>query len=362
MIASGDSTIVVDAMGSDMGPLEVLHGVALAYRSEKVDIPIILTGQEEVLKPLLTQTGLDKDSRVSIYHASEVIGMDEKPVQSLKQKKDSSLLRGIELVKAGKARAFVSCGNTGSLMAGGTLRLRPLQGLERPALATVVPSKDHYAVLVDVGANPESEPKHLVHNAVLGSIYAQIALGIEKPRVGLLSIGTEEGKGTEGIHQAHALLKKCQGLIHYTGLMEGFQVFDNHVDVVVCDGFVGNILLKTCEGLYKTLKGMAKTELTRNPLRAIGALMARGAFRDLKRKLDPDRYAGAPLLGIRGTILKTHGSSNRWAIASAVRIASQVVRQDMNHRIEEQVARVNQLLKSDTDKEPQVLPVTTEVE
>lgn len=329
MSASVDSAIVVDAMGSDMGPLEVVQGVKLAIK-DGVDLPITLVGREDELKPLLAQTGLDRGHKVSIFHASEVIGMEEKPVQSLKQKKDSSLLRGIELVKEGKARAFVSCGNTGSLMAGGTLRLRPLPGVERPALATIIPGKDHHFVLVDVGANPESDPRHLVHNAVLGAIYAGIALGIKNPRVGLLSIGTEEGKGTENIHLAHADLKKCQNRINYVGLIEGFQVFDNQVDVVVCDGFVGNILLKTCEGLYKTLKDLVKMELTRNPLRMLGAFFSRGAYKDLKYRLDPDRYAGAPLLGIRGTILKAHGSSNRWAIASAVRTAGRVVNQEMN--------------------------------
>lgn len=348
MPASVDSAIVVDAMGSDMGSLEVIQGVRLALK-EGVNLPITLVGREEELKPLLAQTGLDRESQVSIFHASEVIGMEEKPVQSLKQKKDSSLLRGIELVKEGKARAFVSCGNTGSLMAGGTLKLRPLPGVERPALATIIPGRDHHFVLVDVGANPESDPRHLVHNAVLGSIYARIALGIENPRVGLLSIGTEEGKGTESIHQAHAYLKKCQKQIHYVGLIEGFQVFDNQVDVVVCDGFVGNILLKTCEGLYKTLKGLVKAELTRNPLRMLGAFFSRGAYKDLKHRLDPDRYAGAPLLGIRGAILKAHGSSNRRAIASAIRTAGRVVNQDMNQQIEQEIAAINRLIKPDEE-------------
>lgn len=353
MPASVDPAIVVDAMGSDLGAVEVVQGVKLALK-EGVDLPITLVGREEELKPLLAQTGLDRDRRVRVYHASEVVGMEEKPVQSLKQKKDSSLLRGIELVKEGKARAFVSCGNTGSLMAGGTLKLRPLPGVERPALATIIPGRDHHFVLVDVGANPESDPRHLVHNAVLGSIYARIALGIENPRVGLLSIGTEEGKGTENIHQAHADLKKCQQHIHYVGLIEGFQVFDNQVDVVVCDGFVGNILLKTCEGLYKTLKGLVKTELTRNPLRMLGAFFSRGAFKDLKHRLDPDRYAGAPLLGIRGTVLKAHGSSNRWAIASAIRTAGRVVKQDMNQQIEHEIAAINRLIKPDEEKTPSV--------
>lgn len=338
------STIAVDAMGSDLGVEEVVLGVALALE-EGLDGRIILVGNEEEVAPLLARHQLDRDDRVEVFHASQVIGMDEKPVQSLKQKKDSSLLKGIELVKEGRADAFVSCGNTGSLMAGATLRLRPLPGVDRPALGSVIPSKDHHFVLIDVGANPESDPRHLVHNAVLGDLYARNALGIENPRIGLLTIGTEEGKGTETVHEAHLLLKGCGELLNYQGLIEGFQVFQNQVDVVVCDGFVGNIVLKTCEGLYQTLKDLVKTEIKRNPLRMLGAFLSQGAFKSMKARLDPDRYAGAPLLGVRGTVLKSHGSSNRRAIASAVRTASRAVRRDITQQIESRIAQANELIR-----------------
>lgn len=333
-------------MGGDLGPAEIVEAVKLALQEDGALAPILLVGPKETLTPLLATAGLGASPRVSIVHATEVITMDDKPLKALKTKKDSSMLRAIELVKSGEAKVAVSSGNTGALMAGGTLRLRTMNGVDRPALAAVIPREGGNFILIDAGANPEARPEHLMHNAILGADYARVILGIEAPRVGLLTIGTEEGKGNALIAETHELLKKVNGIINYVGPIEGFQVFRNHVDVVVCDGFVGNTLLKTWESLAKFITGMLKDELKQSPVRMAGAMLAKGAFDALKSRMNPDRYGGAPLLGLRGNVLKAHGSSNRHAWASAIRAANKIIQQDLYHRIEDDVAKANGLTQS----------------
>jgi phosphate acyltransferase len=328
-------------MGGDLGPAEVVAAVKLAL-AEKSD-PIVLVGNRVELDALLMQAGLTGHAALSVVHASEVITMEDKPLQALKRKKDSSMVRAIELVKNGEARVAISCGNTGALMAGGTLRLRMMNGVDRPALAAVIPRAEGYFILLDAGANPEARPEHLVHNAVLGANYAKVILGLESPRVGLITIGTEEGKGNALTAETHDQLKKITSVINYVGPIEGFQVFRNTVDVVVCDGFTGNTLLKTWESLAKFITTMLKEELKQNPLRMAGAVLAKGAFSALKTRMNPDSYGGAPLLGLRGNLLKAHGSSNRHAIASAIRAANKIIHQDMYHHIEQDIARANEL-------------------
>ncbi len=332
-------------MGGDLGPAEVAEAVKIVLDSGEVIAPITLVGDQAVLEPLLVKSRRKGRDGVSIVHASEVITMDDKPLKALKQKKDSSMVRAIDLVKTGAASVVVSSGNTGALMAGGTLRLRMMTGVDRPALAAVVPRDKGHFVLIDAGANPESKPEHLVHNAILGSNYARVILGNRAPRVGLLTIGTEEGKGNALITETHDLLKQMGGIINYAGPIEGFQVFRNHVEVVVCDGFVGNTLLKTWESLAKFITTMLKDELKQSPVRMGGALLAKGAFDALKARMNPDSYGGAPLLGVRGNILKAHGSSNRHAWASAIRAAGKIVRQDLYAHIESDIAKANELIK-----------------
>ncbi len=343
--SSGETgRIAVDAMGGDLGPSEVVEAVRLALRQYPTINPITLVGDEAVLRPLVNRLSPIKRQHVTIHHASEVVTMDDKPLMALKRKKDSSMVRAIELVKEGQASVVVSCGNTGALMAAGTLRLRTMEGVARPALAAVVPRENGHFVLIDAGANPEAKPEHLVHNAILGSHYCRVMLGISKPRVGLMTIGTEEGKGNALITETNELLRRTGSLISYSGPIEGFHVFAEHVDVVVCDGFVGNIMLKSWESLVKFFSGMLREELQANPMRATGALLSKGAFSALKERINPERYGGAPLLGLKGNILKAHGSSNRHAIKSAIHAASQIIRADMNHRIEADIARANDLL------------------
>lgn len=256
------------------------------------------------------------------------------------------MVKAIALIKDGKAEAMVSCGNTGALMAGGTLRLRPLEGVDRPALGIIIPSRKKPYVLIDVGANPESNPKNLLQNAVLGSNYAKAALGIANPRVSLLTIGTEEGKGNSLINTTHTMLQKIDGVINYTGPIEGFQIFNGDVDVIVCDGFVGNVVLKSSEAVFSFVGSTIKEELLRNVKRMIGAALSKSAFRDMKGRLSPDQHAGAPLLGIKGNILKTHGSANFTAIANALRIASQIVKHDMLDSIQSDINEANSRLAS----------------
>lgn len=337
--------IALDAMGGDLGPSEIVAAVQIALADPALANDLTLVGQPALLEPLLKQHGLASHPRIRLHAASEVVTMEDKPVQALRRKKDSSMARAIELIKTGEAGALVSCGNTGALMAGGTIRLRTLEGIDRPALAAVIPRANGYFILIDAGANPEAEPRHLAHNALLGSHYARVILGVAKPRVGLLTVGTEEGKGNALTKATHEILKQSDGIIDYVGPTEGFQVFTDHCDVAVCDGFVGNLLLKSWESLAKFFKGTLEQELKANPLRMAGAVVSRGAFKALKSRMNPDRYGGAPLLGLRGNMIKAHGSSNRHAFAAAILAADKVVRADFLGLVSRDAAVLNSVIE-----------------
>ncbi|EDY80956.1 fatty acid/phospholipid synthesis protein PlsX [Verrucomicrobiia bacterium DG1235] len=346
MLEEKSSCIAIDAMGSDKGPAEMVAATRMAVDQVPNLRPIILVGNEAELKPLLEKEGLSSHPNISVFHASEVITMDDKPLVALKKKKDASMLRAIELVKDGAASCVLSCGNTGSLMAAGTIKLRTMEGVDRPALATVMPRKRGHFVLIDAGANPTAKAEHLVHNAVLGSDYCKLVLGIKNPKVGLMTIGTEEGKGTDLVNQAHTLLKRIDGLIHYEGLIEGFQTFEEGVDVVVCDGFTGNILLKASESLFMLLKNFVSEEIQANMMRKMGYLLSKGAFDAIKNQLNPERYGGAPLLGLKGNVLKAHGSSNKEAVMNAIRIANEIVSNELNRHILEDIEKANNIIYS----------------
>ncbi|MFT6058911.1 MAG: glycerol-3-phosphate acyltransferase PlsX [Lentimonas sp.] len=341
-------------MGGDKGPTEFIRGLFYALEELKLDCSFTLVGNQRLLERLIKVGKLGAYSdRINIIHSTQVIGMHEKPIQALKSKKDSSMVKAIALLKDKQADAMISCGNTGALMAGGTLRLRQIAGVDRPALGIIVPSKQNPFVLTDVGANPESTPENLVHNAVLGANYAKAALKIANPRVALLTIGTEEGKGNTLTNATHLLLQEIDGVINYTGPIEGFQLFDGNVDVVVCDGFVGNVVLKSSEALFGFISSTIREELVRNVKRKIGAVLSKSAFKDMKTRLGPDQHAGAPLLGLRGNILKAHGSSNYIAIANALRIAQEVVMHDMIDSIGSDINQANALTNhSDAENAP----------
>lgn len=344
--------VAVDAMGGDLGPAEVVSAIQLALDDARLASDLTVVGQAPLLEPLLQKHGLASHPRVRLLPATEVVTMEDKPVQALRRKKDSSMARALELLKTGEAGAMVSCGNTGALMAGGTIRLRTLEGIDRPALAAIIPRANGYFILIDAGANPEAEPRHLAHNALLGSHYARVILGVERPRVGLLTVGTEEGKGNALSKGTHEILKKSGAILHYVGPTEGFQVFTDHCDVAVCDGFVGNLLLKSWESLAKFFKGTLESELKANPLRLTGAALSRGAFKALKARMNPDRYGGAPLLGLKGNVLKAHGSSNRHALHAAILAADKVLRADFLGRVSHDAALLNPIIDALADTPP----------
>jgi phosphate acyltransferase len=335
--------IVVDVMGGDHGSAVVVAGVRAALEApghERIR-QLFLVGNEAEIAEALAQHR-HHDPRIEVVHASEVLTMEDKPVVALRKKKDCSMARAIELVKEGKADAVISPGNTGGMVAAATLKLRPLPGVDRPGIATVLPAPDNDFVLLDAGANVECRPRHLLHYAIMGSLYSQHILGCQNPRVGLLSVGTEDVKGNPLTLEAFKLCKQVD--INFIGNVEGHDLFANRVDVVVCDGFVGNIVLKTCEGLAKGFFNWLKMELTKAPHRAVGAFLAQAAFRTIKRRVDPDNIGGAPLLGLNGAVMIAHGSAREQAIKNVIRTTIETISHHLNEHIQQEVARANQKL------------------
>ncbi len=335
--------IAVDVMGGDHGCGVVIEGAIRALHADKRITTLFLVGQKSEIHAALPSRGF-RDHRVRVVHAGEVLTMDDKPVAAVRKKKDCSILRAIELVHDGKADAVVSLGNTGGIFAAATFKLGRIAGLDRGGIATIIPTPDHHFVLLDSGANIECKPIHLAHYAVMGSVYSRAVLGCEKPRVGLLSVGTEETKGNDLTLQAFKLCKQLD--LNFIGNVEGHDLFRNRVDVVVCDGFVGNIVLKTAESLAMALFSMLKRELTANPRRQLGALLAQNAFRAIRRRMDPEVYGGAPLLGFNGAVLKAHGSARERAIASALRVTVENLQHQVNQTIANEIARANERLAS----------------
>lgn len=329
-------------MGGDHGCGVVISGVKLALQADARISSVLLVGQEDQIRPVLREIGLH-DKRAQIVHASEVLTMEDKPVEGIRKKKDSSMVRAIELVRDAKADAIISAGNTGALVAG-SMKLGRLDGVERPAIACRFPSLSQDFIMLDCGANVVAEPTHLAQFAVMGSVYAREILGTEKPRVGVLCNGTEEGKGTELTREAARLCARLD--LNFMGYCEGFDLFNDGVDVVVCDGFVGNIVLKSCESLSKTIGRLLKNELQANPVRALGGGLAKGAFKALKRRLDPEVYGGAAVLGVNGIVIKAHGSSRERAIMSAIRVAAEEIQHGLTNVVAQRIAAANETLSA----------------
>lgn len=332
--------IVVDVMGGDHGCGVVIEGVRQALAADRKITALHLVGDQKQIEPAMRQAGL-RDDRVQVLHASEVLTMEDKPIDGLRKKKDCSIARAVELVKSGQAEALISPGNTGGVVAASTIRLRPLPGVERPAIAAVIPAPENSFVLMDAGANVECRPMHLAQYAIMGSIYSREVLGYKTPRVGLLSVGTEDVKGNELTLEAFKLCKLIPN-INFIGNVEGHDLFENGVDVVICDGFVGNIVLKTCESLAMGIFGWLKREFTMNPKRMLGALLVRGALRTIKRRVDPDAHGGAPLLGLNGNVMITHGSARAHAIMNAVRVTGETLQHHVNDTICRELAAAQQ--------------------
>lgn len=330
--------IVVDVMGGDHGCGVVVEGVKLALQSNRKITELYLVGQEPEIQKALAKSRL-QDPRIRLVHASEVLTMDDKPLAAVRKKRDSSLVRAIDLVKDGQAEAVISPGNTGALVAAATLGLRRLEGIERPAIAAVMPSQRTEFVLIDAGANPDCKPVHLLQFAIMGHVYSREVLGHRHPRVGILSNGREAMKGTDLTREA---LKLCQQAeLNFVGYVEGHDLFADHVDVVVCDGFVGNIVLKAAESLGKGIVRLLRRELSATPLRKLGAALASKAFRNLKQRIDPDVYGGAPILGLNGCVIKAHGTAREQAVMNAIRVSTVAIQHHINDLIQQGVASVS---------------------
>jgi phosphate acyltransferase len=326
--------IAVDAMGGDHGPQPVVEAAATALGLYPQIEHIFLVGKEDEIKAQLTGRSLDP-GRLSVVHASEVVTMHDKAVEAVRRKRDSSVSRAVDMVKDGKADAVVSPGNTGAFMAAALIKLRTLPGVERPGLATVMPSQHGRFLILDLGANADARAQHLCDYGIMGEIYARQILGVPNPRVGLFSIGSEDVKGNELTLEAHRLLKDSP--VNFTGNIEGHDMFADKVDVIVTDGFTGNAVLKSCEATSRLVYGWLKEELTRNPVRKLGALIAKGAFAALKKKANPDEYGGAILLGVNGICIKAHGKASANAICSALRIAADAITRQVNTLIVEEI-------------------------
>lgn len=329
-------TIAVDAMGSDRAPKPEIEGAIQATRHGFAHV--ILVGNKDKLHAELAHHPSYQNLPIEIVNASEVIGMHEKAAQAVRSKRDSSMRVGLRLVREGRAHGFVTAGNTGAAMATAKMVLGALPGVDRPGLAAVFPTAaGSAAIMIDVGANVDSKPHNLEQFAVMGEIYSRSIFNIIRPRVGLLSIGEEESKGNELTRQAFGLLKQLP--LNFVGNVEGRDLYNGKLDVIVCDGFVGNVALKISEGLVETVRYMLKESLNATISSQVGYLLSRRAFADFKKRLDYTEYGGAPLLGIKGVAIVTHGSSNANAIKNAVRVAAEFASTGVNEKIEQELAK-----------------------
>ncbi len=329
------SVIALDAMGSDKSPRPEVDGALQAVR--QYGVRVMLVGREPQIRAELERHSGVEALPIEIIHASEVIEMGDKAAQAVRAKRDSSQRVGLRLVREGRAAGFVTAGNTGAAMATAKMVLGALPGVDRPSLAAVFPTAlGTAAILLDVGANVDCKPDNLCQFAVMGEIYCRQMLGIRRPRVGLLSIGEEESKGNELTREAFQLLKQLP--LNFVGNVEGRDLYNGKVDVIVADGFVGNVALKTSEGVANLVRYVLKESLRATITRQVGYLLSRSAFADFKKRLDYSEYGGAPLLGVKGACIITHGSSNANAIKNAIRVAGEFARRDINAAIEKELA------------------------
>jgi glycerol-3-phosphate acyltransferase PlsX len=328
-------TIALDGMGGDAGPDMVVSAALRVLQDCDDHLRMILVGQEDVLAARLSALKARNHPRIVIRHASQLVNMDEPPAQALRVKKDSSMRVAINLVKQGEADACVSAGNTGALMATSRFVLKTLSGIDRPAICTTLPTVRGHTRVLDLGANVDSKAAHLLEFAVMGSVLAEVN-GVVHPKVGLLNIGEEDIKGNEQVKEAARLLAASD--LNYIGFVEGDGIYLDDVDVVVCDGFVGNVALKSSEGVAKLIRHYMTQEFKRNVLTRLAGLIALPVLSAFRRRIDPRRYNGASLLGLRGTVVKSHGGADTLAFANAIRVAILEVEQKAPQRIEDHLA------------------------
>jgi len=332
--------IAVDAMGGEHAPYAIVAGAIMAARDHGAKV--ILVGDEERVYGALEKhdtSGLP----LSVYHAPHVVGMHESPSVAVRQNQDSSIKVALSLVKDGEADAAVSAGNSGAAMAFAMFILKKLEGVERPAIATFHPTAEGTSILLDAGGNVDCKPVHLIQFAIMGSVYAKLLLGKQSPRIGLLSNGTEEGKGNELTRKTHAILKQTR--LNYTGYVEGRDICNGNADVIVCDGFVGNVALKTSEGLAEVIGAILKSEIKKSLRARLGYLLIKKAFANLEKRVDYSEYGGAPLLGINGICLICHGSSSAKAIMNAVLLGQKLAEGGFNQQLVDELGKRRELLK-----------------
>lgn len=323
MKAQTEATIALDGMGGDHAPDVVVDGAILAAR--ELGVRILLVGPEREL----TQR-LGKDAAqlpIEVVNATQVVEMDEHPANAVRQKPDSSMVVGVKQVREGRAQAFVSAGNTGAVMAAGLFELRRIKGVDRPALSAVFPTRKGGTLVIDVGANADCKPEYLEQFAIMGSVYMERVFGVQRPRVGLLSNGEEDTKGNQLVQAAHARIKALP--LNFIGNVEGKEIPTGDVDVVVCDGFTGNVVLKLSEGLAGAITGLIREEINSSIISKLFAVGVISAFKRVRKRLDYAEYGGAPLLGLNGVCIVAHGRSNALAIKNAVRVAAQAVQNDV---------------------------------
>ena len=328
--------VALDAMGGDNAPVEMVKGAVEAVQKRN-DIQVLLTGKEEILKEELAKYTYP-DEKIHIVNATEVIETAEPPVKAIRSKKDSSLVTAMKLVRNGEADAFVSAGNSGAVLVGGQLLVGKIKGVERPPLAPLIPTLKGVSLLIDCGANVDARPSHLVQFAKMGSIYMEDVLGIKNPRVGLVNVGVEEAKGNQLVKETGPLLKECEN-INYIGSIEAREIPYGAADVVVCDAFAGNIVLKLEEGLAAVLVSQIKEGMMSTLKSKIGALLAKPALKKTLKKFDASEYGGAPLLGLNGLVVKAHGSSSAKEMKNAIVQCIAFAEEDITQKIKDQIVK-----------------------
>ena len=328
--------IALDAMGHDDGPPKLVEGAALALRDFPDIEKLCLTGDATRIERELKRVDCN-DRRIEIVHCTQVVEMGDSAVDAVRRKKDSSVSRAVDLVKKGDAHAIVSAGHTGAAVAASTIKLRTLPGIDRPGIAATMPTETNLFVLIDAGANTDPTPLQMLQNAIMGTVYSRHVLGYSNPRVGLMSIGTEDEKGNDFTRETFEMLK-ASGL-NFRGNVEGHDLFENPVEVVVADGFTGNIVLKTSEAIAHAIFRWMKREIKQGVITSLGGWLAKPALKRIHQKTNSDEYGGMPLLGVNGVCIIAHGGSSPFAIRNAIRMACESIRHQVNPHIVEAVQR-----------------------